>query len=54
MTEENVEKLMSDLARARPIKGGILLDDVFYEDFRYFTFALIKKYFTKEGGKNCG
>lgn len=53
LTAENMKKLISDLARAKPIKGGIFLDDVFYEDFSHFSGALINKYFTKEGGKNC-
>lgn len=48
LTAKNMEKLISDLARAKPIKGGILLDDVFYKDFGHFSSALIKKYFTKE------
>ena len=47
LTGENMKKLISDLARARPIKGGVLLDGVFYEDFSHFSSALIKKYFTK-------
>ena len=48
ITEENVKKLMSDLSRGKPIKGGIDLDGVFYEDFIHFTSYLINKYFTKE------
>lgn len=48
LSAENMEKLISNLARAKPIKGGILLDGVFYKDFSHFASALIKKYFTKE------
>jgi len=50
LTAENMLKLIDDLAEARPIKGGVLLDGVFYEDFSHFSSALIKKYFTKEEG----
>ena len=48
ITEENVKKLMSDLSKGKPIKGGIDLDGVFYEDFIHFTSYLINKYFTRE------
>jgi len=49
ITEENLKKLMADLSKSIPKKGGIILDSVFYEDFRHFSSALLEKYFTKEG-----
>lgn len=51
ITEENVKKLIDDLARAKPIFGGVNLDGKVYKDFSHFASALIKKYF-KKGGKN--
>lgn len=47
ITEENVKKLIFDLTNSIPCCGGILSNDVFYEDFSHFASALIKKYFTK-------
>lgn len=48
LTEENMQKLFSDLNNCRPKNGGIVLNGIFYEDFSHFASALIKKYFTKE------
>ena len=48
ITEENVKKLIFDLTNSIPCCGGVLSDDVFYEDFIHFSSALIEKYFTKE------
>ena len=48
ITEENLKKLMSDLSKSIPKRGGVYLDGVFYEDFRHFCSALLEKYFTKE------
>lgn len=51
ITEENAKKIISDLSKSRHIRGGVILDGVFYEDFRHFASALINKYFEK-GEKN--
>ena len=51
ITEENVKKLIFDLTSSIPCCGGVLSNDVFYEDFIHFSSALVNKYFTK-GGKN--
>ena len=48
LTAENMLKLIDDLAGSRPIKGGILSDGVFYENFGHFSSYLIKKYFKKK------
>lgn len=48
ITEENLKKLMADLSKSKPVKGGVVLDDIFYEDFSHFCSALLEKYFTKE------
>ena len=51
ITEENLKKLMSDLSKSIPKRGGVYLDGVFYEDFSHFCSALLEKYFTKEENK---
>ena len=48
ITEKNVKKLIFDLTNSIPCCGGVLSNNVFYEDFIHFSSALIEKYFTKE------